>query len=72
MTVREVFKVEIDCSNDAFGTDRFERAEEIAGILDKLMVRMYGGDPFDGDGRPRTLYDDNGNEVGAAWFDVLG
>jgi hypothetical protein len=60
------FKLEIDCSNAAFGDDHAALCDELQQIISRLQPIA---DNVFLDGSKTTLRDSNGNRVGEAKFE---
>jgi hypothetical protein len=61
-------KLEIDCSNSAFGESGLDLTNEIEAVFSRLNERLNRHAMPDMDGLEFTLRDSNGNAVGLAWF----
>lgn len=57
------FRLEISCSNDAFGEDQFSACDEVARILEKVALELRTMRSA-----PTSLRDFNGNKVGSCNF----
>lgn len=57
------FRLEISCSNDAFGEDQFSACDEVARILEKVALELRTTLSA-----PTSLRDFNGNKVGSCQF----
>lgn len=57
------FRLEISCSNDAFGEDQFSACDEVDRILEKVALELRTTLSA-----PTSLRDFNGNKVGSCQF----
>lgn len=65
------YTIKIETNNDAFGSNNQEKGLEVARILRILAKRLERGGILNKNnnwiqGRKKTLYDTNGNQVGTA------
>jgi len=61
-----MFTLQISTNNEAFGEDRWSRADEVSRILQEAILNVHlGEDRF-------PLKDSNGNTVGEFVFDGKG